>query len=53
MDTQLPCVFGDVVELLPLGGDAAVEFLREVIVAFETHGFVKFLCRPLLPCGGL
>jgi len=49
---QLPCVFGNLARRLPLGGDAGVEFLREVIVAFETHGFVKFLCRPLLPCRG-
>ena len=49
---QLPCVFGNLVSRLALGGDAGVEFLREVIVAFETHGFVKFLCRPLLPCRG-
>ena len=49
---QLPCVFGNLVRRLPLGGDAGVEFLREVIVAFETHGLVKFLCRPLLPCRG-
>src|SRR5215831_16350363 len=49
---QLPCVFGNLVRRLPLGGDAGVEFLRDVIVAFETHGFVKFFCRPLLPCRG-
>ena len=49
---QLPCVFGNLVTRLSLGGDAGVEFLRDVIVAFETHGFVKFFCRPLLPCRG-